>query len=105
MRRSQEEIERFSRTAGASRGVAPSEVLNRFGPHRIGVDDTGRIWTAPRVRPGEPGFFDVFSPDGRLLRTIEMDVAVDGFRIRGDRMVIASATTALEPVVRVYTIQ
>jgi len=103
--RSQEEIERFGRTVGGSPGVVPGEVLDRFGPHRIGVDDNGRIWTAPRVRPGEPGFFDVFSSDGRLLRTIGLDVTIEGFRIRGDRMVISSATSTLEPVVRVYSIR
>lgn len=88
----------------SSGGFGAPQVLNRFGPHRIGVDTRGRLWVAPRVAEGQSGFFDIFAQDGQLLRTIELDVPFSMFRIRGDRLAVASETPLGEPVVRLYSI-
>lgn len=113
LRRSTDDMNRAAaavqRAAGGrlSPGATPtaSEFETRFGPHSIGVDRLGQVWSAPRVPTGQPGFFDVFSPEGELALTIQLDVPLHRFRIRGDRIVIASETPIGEPVVRVYSIQ
>lgn len=112
VRRSAAELERLdaaSRRVAGLEGGGPgaggfSVFKTRFGPHALSVDDEGRLWTAPRVAEGEPGRFDVFDPSGAHRTTIQVDVPVGAFRIRGDRVVIASETSIGEPVVHLFRI-
>lgn len=113
VRRSPAELERLNAAsrrmgalegAGASGGGA-SPFKTRFGPHALNVDNRGLLWTAPRVEEGASGILDVFAPDGEHLKTIRLDVPVGSFRVRGDRVAVASETPIGEPVVHVFRIE
>jgi len=113
VRRSESEIDRLgavlAQRAGAEGGSGGRDMVDpfktRFGPHSVGFDGVGRLWIAPRVDDGQPGFFDLFSPAGGRLGSVTLDVPVEGFRVRGEHLAIRTQSPLGEPQVQLYRIR
>lgn len=112
-RRSEEELDRLRDAMGRfpiPEGVTVPEpqfspFKPRFGRHAIGFGSDGAMWLAPKVEHGASTTFYRFDLAGRYMASEAVDEYLDGFKLRGSKLMGIGETEFGEPVLRVYEVR
>jgi hypothetical protein len=104
---SQEELDHLesqARRRGIPWNPSSFRLKRPLQQHSIAVDGRQRLWLRPTVGSG-PAILDAFAPDGRHLGTLRLGESLQGFAVRGDRMLGWGEDEDGAPVAYVYRVE